>query len=283
MGAILPEDQSGRLGAFLLDAQTPRLAREIRKKAALLESTRALTGGALAIVALKVDAVDPVPSEAELRRQRRKLQLLVGPLVLLFALRGIGIALAPALLERAPVALFLMAPLGRHLVLISPVLDSATFVILGMVGYFTMDPFTYMLGREYGQDAVSWIERRSGIASRWVRWIDRMFRRAAPVVLFVSPGPFVNLLAGAAKMRVAPWLALNLSGTLVAVMIARYFSEALAGAITAVREFVEANVAALTLISIAVVVLSTVLRRRRARRMANEPERVSVVTPSQSG
>jgi membrane protein DedA with SNARE-associated domain len=226
--------------------------------------------------------VDPVPTEAELRRQRRKLQLLVGPLILLFAVRGIGVALAPALLERAPIALFLMAPLGRHLVLISPVLDTATFVVLGMVGYFVMDPFTYMLGREYGQGAVSWIEQRSGVASGWVRWVDRMFRRAAPVVLFVTPGPFVNLLAGAAKMRVWLWLTLNLSGTLAAVLIARYFSEALAGAIGAVREFVEANVAALTLVSIGIVIVSTVLRRRHMRRLAGEADRVSVVSPSQS-
>jgi len=227
--------------------------------------------------------VDPVPTEAELRRQRRKLQLLVGPLVLLFAARGIGVALAPALLERAPIALFLMAPLGRHLVLISPVLDTATFVTLGMVGYFVIDPFTYMLGREYGHGAVSWIEQRSGVASGWVRWVDRMFRRAAPVVLFVSPGPFVNLLAGAAKMRVWLWLTLNLGGTFVAVLIARYFSEALADAIGAIREFVEANVAALTVISVGIVVVSTLLRRRRLRRSAAETERVSVITPSQSG
>jgi membrane protein DedA with SNARE-associated domain len=237
----------------------------------------------LAIPVLLVSVVNPAPTEAELRRQRRKLQLLVGPLVLLFAVRAIGVALAPALLERAPIALFLMAPFGRHLVLISPVLDSVTFVVLGMVGYFTIDPFTYMLGREYGQNAVAWIEQRSGMASGWVRWVDRMFRRAAPVVLFISPGPFVNLLAGAAKMRVPLWLALNLSGTFVTVMIARYFSQALADAIGTIREFVEANVAALTLISIAVVVVSTVLRRRRARRMAGAADRVNVVTPTQSG
>jgi membrane protein DedA with SNARE-associated domain len=230
-----------------------------------------------------VKVVEPVATEAELRRQRRKLQLLVGPLVLLFAARGIGVALAPALLERAPVALFLMAPLGRHLVLISPGLDTVSFVVLGMVGYFIMDPFTYMLGREYGQNAVTWVEQRSGIAGGWVRWVDRLFRRAAPIVLFVSPGPFINLLAGAAKMRVSLWLTLNLAGTFAAVLIARFFSKALADAIGAIREFVEANVAALTLVSVAVVIVSTVFRRRLMRRPAGEADRVSVVTPSQSG
>jgi membrane protein DedA with SNARE-associated domain len=226
--------------------------------------------------------VDPVPTEAERRRERRRLQLLVGPIVLLFALRAIGVAFAPALLERAPVVLLLMAPLSRHLVLVSPVLDSVPFVLLGMLGYFSLDPFTYMLGRAYGQDAVSWIERRSGVAAGWVRWVDRLFRRAAPIVLFVSPGPFVNLLAGASKMRVSLWLPLNLGGTFVAVMITRYFSEALAETIAAIRAFIEANVAALTVISVAIVVFSTWLRRRRMRRVASEADRVSAVTPSES-
>jgi membrane protein DedA with SNARE-associated domain len=220
--------------------------------------------------------VDSVPGEAELLRQRRRLKLLIAPVIGMFILRGIGVALAPALLERAPIALFLMAPLGRHLVLISPDLDLPSFLAVGVLGYFMIDPFTYLLGREYGQAAVDWVEKRSGVAGRWVRWVDRLFRRAAPVVLFVTPGPFVNLLAGAAKMRVPIWLALNLAGTLMAVMVLRYFGSVLETWINAARAFVEANVAELTLASVAIVVVSTVLRRRKLRRLAAEAATVEV-------
>jgi membrane protein DedA with SNARE-associated domain len=96
------------------------------------------------------------------------------------------------------------------------------------------------------------------------------------VVLFVTPGPFVNLLAGAAKMRVPIWLALNLAGTLMAVMVLRYFGAVLETWINAARAFVEANVAELTLASIAIVVVSTVLRRRKLRRLAAEAAVVEV-------
>jgi membrane protein DedA with SNARE-associated domain len=225
---------------------------------------------------LDVRAVDSTPGAAELLRHSRRLKLLLAPVVAMFVVRGIGIALAPALLERAPVALFLMAPLGRHLVLISPDLDLGSFIAVGMLGYFMIDPFTYLLGREYGQAAVDWVERRSGVAGRWVRWVDRLFRRAAPVVLFVTPGPFVNLLAGAAKMRVPIWLALNLGGTLMAVMVMRYFGSVLESWIGAARAFVEANVTELTLASISIVVVSTLLRRRKLRRLAAEAAALDV-------
>jgi membrane protein DedA with SNARE-associated domain len=225
---------------------------------------------------LDVRAVDSTTGAAELLRQRRRLKLLIAPVIAMFVVRGIGIALAPALLERAPIALFLMAPLGRHLVLISPDLDLASFIAVGMLGYFMIDPFTYLLGREYGQAAVDWVEQRSGVAGRWVRWVDRLFRRAAPVVLFVTPGPFVNLLAGAAKMRVPIWLALNLGGTLMSVMVMRYFGSVLEGWIAAARAFVEANVAELTVASISIVVVSTLLRRRKLRRLAAEAAAVDV-------
>jgi membrane protein DedA with SNARE-associated domain len=228
--------------------------------------------------------VDQTPDQAELERQRRRLKLLLAPVIAMFVARGIGIALAPALLERAPVALFLMAPLGRHLVLISPDLDLASFVALGMAGYFMIDPFTYLLGREYGQAAVDWVEQRSGVAGRWVRWIDRLFRRAAPVVLFVTPGPFVNLLAGAAKMRVPVWLALNLGGTLMSVMVIRYFGAVLETWIAGARAFVETNVTELTLASVSIVLITIWLRRRRLRRLAAEIETVEVeATPSRPG
>jgi membrane protein DedA with SNARE-associated domain len=213
----------------------------------------------------------------ELRRRRRKLRVLVAPLVLYLLAMGVGVALAPALLERAPVLLFLLAPLGRHLVLISPALDWPTFLLVGTAGYFLVDPFVYKVGREYGDAALTWIERRSGLMGRWARWIERLFHRAAWLVLFLSPGPFVNLLAGASGMKVMPWLPLNLGGTLMTVLLTRLFGEALARPIAIAREFVEQNVGALTLASVALVIVSMIVQRRRMRRLSKLTE--TVVAP----
>jgi membrane protein DedA with SNARE-associated domain len=182
---------------------------------------------------------------------------------------GVGVALAPVLLERQPVLLFLLAPLGRHLLLVSPALDSLTFVVVGVVGYFVVDPFMYLVGRRYGDASLIWLERRSGLMGRGARWLERLFQRAALPVLFVWPGPLVNLLAGAAAMRLPVWLGVNLAGTLASVLVARAFGEALGPAIHAVRAFVEDHVLVFTLLSIAAVVISVILRRRRMQQLVN--------------
>jgi membrane protein DedA with SNARE-associated domain len=199
----------------------------------------------------------------EPRARRLRVRLLVAPLLGWFVATTVGVALAPALLERSPIALLVLAPLTRHLVLVSPALDAVSFFTLGALGLVLPDPFAYLLGREYGSAAIGWIERRSGGASRWVRWVHAAFRRAAPLVLFVSPGPFVNLLAGASRMRVAVWLPVNLAGTLAILLLTRLSGEALAGPIGALRAFIEANVVALTAASVALVTLGALIRRRR--------------------
>jgi len=218
----------------------------------------------------------PLTPEEEVRR-RRKLKILLAPVILTFVATSVGVAFAPALLDRAPIALILLAPLIRHLVLVSPALDAPTFYAVGLVGFFLVDPFAYLLGREYGTAAVDWIIRHSGGARGWIRWVDRLFRRAAPLVLVVSPGPFVNLLAGASGMGVPLWLALNIGGTLGLLILVRTFGEALAEPIGVVRAFIEANVLALTLGSVVLVAVATVLRRRRMRRLTRESQRADSV------
>ncbi|HMJ14620.1 MAG TPA: hypothetical protein VK524_24585 [Polyangiaceae bacterium] len=210
------------------------------------------------------EALEPI------RRRRRELAVLVTPVGLYIVCMTVGVALAPMLLERAPVLLFLMAPLGRHLVLISPALETVTFTAVGVLGYFLVDPFIFLIGRRYGDSAIVWIEKRSGMMGRGARWVERLFKRAARVVLFLSPGPLVNLLAGAGGMKAPLWLSLNLAGTLTSVLVTRAFGELLERPIEAIRQFVENNVGWLTALSVAIVLISVVLRRRRMRRVAGE-------------
>jgi membrane protein DedA with SNARE-associated domain len=217
----------------------------------------------------------PIP-EQPLPRRRRELILLVAPVVVYMVAMGVGVAFAPILLERQPVLLFMLAPLGRHLLLVSPALDSTTFVLVGVIGYFLVDPFMYLVGRRYGDASLVWIERRSGMMGRGARWLERLFRRAALPVLFVWPGPLVNLLAGASAMRVPVWLMFNLAGTLASVLLARWFGEALGPLIQIVRQFVEEHVALFTVLSIVAVVTSVVVRRRRMRKLVNS-QQASVV------
>lgn len=204
------------------------------------------------------------------RRRRRLLRLLVTPLALWFVAFSVAVAFAPALVDRSPEALVLLAPLTRHLLLVSPALDSTHFFVLGMLGCTLPDPFCYALGRNFGQDAIRWIEMRS--FGRLIRWTERAFRRAAPVVLFLAPGPFVNLLAGATGMRVHAWAALNLAGTITMLVVIRLSGAALSEPIASAREFIETNVLLLTIVSAAAVTLGALVRHRRIR-IARRAER----------
>jgi membrane protein DedA with SNARE-associated domain len=63
------------------------------------------------------------------------------------------------------------------------------------------------------------------------------------------------------------FVVVNLLGTLTGLLVVRAFGAALADQIEAVRQFVQANVIALTLASVLAVMVSSYLRRRRARRL----------------
>jgi membrane protein DedA with SNARE-associated domain len=192
-----------------------------------------------------------------------RLPLLLAPVLVFFAAGVIGTAVAPALLGRAPLLLVAMSPLFRHLALASPSIDTMPFVVVAVARLFATDPFLYAIGRQYGDEAIDWVELRSGRAGRIVRTVKRAFGRAALLVLFVSPGPLVCMLAGAAKMPFTRFVVINLTGTIAAVLLIRSFGVAFADALETVRAFIEANLVALTVSSVTLVTGSVLAKRRR--------------------
>jgi membrane protein DedA with SNARE-associated domain len=177
-----------------------------------------------------------------------------------------GAAFSPKLLVENPLLLVALNPAVQNLVLASPSLDAAPFLIVAMVRLFLPDPFYFLIGQGFGDDAIHWVERRSGRAARIVRWAERLFERSGPLVLFVAPVALISVLAGAAHMPFKRFALINLAGTLTGVVLIRWFGARMAGPIDAVRTFVQANVALLTLISIVLVVTSLIARALRARR-----------------
>jgi membrane protein DedA with SNARE-associated domain len=198
---------------------------------------------------------------------------LVAPVVVFLTAGLVGTAFAPALLGRAPLLLVAMSPLFRHLALASPSIDTVPFVVVAMARLFVTDPFMYAIGRQYGDEAIDWVEARSGRAGRIVRTVKRAFGRAALLMLFISPGPLVCMLAGAAKMPVTRFVAVNLAGTLAAVLLIRSFGVAFADGLETVRAFIEANLVALTVGSVMLVTGSVVAKRRRLLRRRSQRAR----------
>jgi membrane protein DedA with SNARE-associated domain len=214
-----------------------------------------------------VDPSPPTsPPPAPRLSRRRTLALLLAPIIGTTLLTLTGTVLAPALLAEHPLLLVSLNPAPRHLVLATNSVDALPFFAVALARLFFADPFYYLLGRGFGADAVAWIERRSGASGKLLRSIEKLFARAGVVLLFIAPAGLMCVLAGAARMRPLLFVVVNLLGTIAGLLVVRASGAALAEPIETVREFVQANVIALTLASVLVVMISSYLRRRRARR-----------------
>jgi membrane protein DedA with SNARE-associated domain len=207
------------------------------------------------------------------RPGKTTLALLLVPVVLTSVMSLTGTALSPALLTDSPLGLVALNAQPRHLVLATNSVDALPFFTVALVRLFLADPFYYLIGRGWGPDAIRWIERKSGGAGKLVRFAERVFARAGVLLVFVAPVNLVCVLAGAARMRPLVFVTANLIGTSVALVLVRWFGAALADPIEVVLAFVRENVRWLTVATIAIVLLSSLARRRRAKKEGGPVDR----------
>lgn len=219
-------------------------------------------------LASRSGSADPSPEASAERAPapypRARLAWLVAPFVVQTVGHLVGTAFSPALLSEAPLALVALSPLPRHLVLAAGQLDPVPYAAVGAVSMFLADPFLYVLGRERGRAALELVTRRAPRAAHLLRWFERLFRRIGPLLVFLSPGPLVCVLAGMERMR--PWLFLvaNVAGTFFTLLGLRQVGDVAAGPIGWIREAVELNVTRLTVATALAVFLWVALDRRRA-------------------
>ncbi len=192
---------------------------------------------------------------------RRRLALLVVPMVAIALTAAVGDALSPTLLVDAPLLLVAMVPRNRFLVLAAPQLDFWPFFVVGMGRLLLTDPLFYLFGRRYGDAAITWTEQRMG-APGSVRTIERWFRRAAYPVVAIAPNNLVCVLAGATGMSVRGFFTANFGGTAARMVLIWWAGEVFAEPLLDVVDFVARYRWWFTGLSVALVVLSV----RRARK-----------------
>ena len=177
----------------------------------------------------------------------------------------------PTLVNDHPLVLLGLSSQNRYLLLTAPQLGVVAFFVVAFFRLVLTDPITYLLGRQYGEDALGWIERRTSSKRRGesaVRRAERLFNRAAPVVIFVAPSAIFCLFAGAARMKVWVFATCNAAGTITRLAIfwiaADAFSDQLHGVLDAI-ERLQVPLLALT-VSIGLIHAT---RSRWARRRPN--------------
>jgi len=193
---------------------------------------------------------------------RAQLPLILGVAAVLGVASAVGVALAPALLTYSPLLLIAIAPLGRHLVLAAPVTAFIPFLIVGTGRRVITCVLAYLVGRAYGEAGIAWVQQRYPRAGRLVRALERLFRRAGPIVLLVAPGPMVCALAGVTRMRWRWFLPIATLGQAAWVTLTYRVGEALQTWILPILAWLEENMLVTTLACVLLVALFRLLRRK---------------------
>ncbi len=188
------------------------------------------------------------------RLPRKKLLLIVVPIIVLAVVGTVTTALTPALAARHPLLLIALEARNRNLILAREV-DVLPFILIATFRRVLTDPLYYILGRFYGDRAVRWLEVKAGLGS-YARMMERIFKKASFPAVFFFPGAIVCALAGVVGMRFAAFMALNIAGTLFAVISLKVFGDAVASPVEAIVAFFDRNLVVTTAISITLVLLS---------------------------
>ena len=173
----------------------------------------------------------------------------------------IATALTPVLAAQHPLLLIILDARNRELILARHV-AAVPFVLVGTLRRVLTDPLYWLLGWWYGDRAIRWLEREAG-GGAFVRLTERFFSKAAYPMVFLFPGAVVCALAGATGMPFLAFLAVNVLGTITAVLALRFSSDVLAAPVDAVLDFFNDHLVATTAVTVTLVAVSVLLSRRQ--------------------
>jgi hypothetical protein len=139
----------------------------------------------------------------------------------------VGVAFSLYLVNHYPLLLIALSPLGRHLVLVAPIVDPVAFVGVALVRRMAFYLTAFYLGRALGPGGITWLEERAARFGRFVRWIEALFSRASHLVVLTMTGPTVSALAGISGMRTAFFVPLATLGLVVRLLLVLGFAELL--------------------------------------------------------
>lgn len=207
----------------------------------------------------------PPPLDAPPRNPigRRRLALLIAPIVALVIASNIGDALATTLATTNPLALVALNARNRNLVLVTNELDAVSFYVVATARLLISDPLFFLLGFWYGDAAVTWMEKRTRTWGSTMRQVERWFGKAAYPLVFIAPNNVICLMAGAAGMSVAGFFITNLAGTLVRLYLIRRVGEAFEAPLDDVLGFLAEYRVPLLVLSVLLVAATSLLEVRR--------------------
>ncbi|MDH4147847.1 MAG: hypothetical protein OEY23_22035 [Acidimicrobiia bacterium] len=188
-----------------------------------------------------MDAASPESPDDEVATTappRWLLPVLMVPIAVMIAMSNIATVTWASLVDSHPLWLLGLSSINRYLALTTNQLDAWSYYLVGTARLFAPDLFFYFLGLHYGERALRWVERRLPSMSQMLRTLERLFERAAWPVVFVAPNNPVSLLAGASRLPLGRFVAVNLAGTVARLALIRRLGNVFSSPIEGVLGFV---------------------------------------------
>jgi membrane protein DedA with SNARE-associated domain len=179
----------------------------------------------------------------------------------------LGVAFSPYLVTHWPLTLVALSPLGRHLVLVVPVVDPVAFLAVSLGRRLIFYLACFQLGRALGPWGIPWIEERARHFGRFVRFVERLFALAPRLVVFVMAGPTVSALAGVSQMRLRVFAPLATAGLALRLLAVLGFGEWMRRYIELTLAWIEAWWLPATVVTVVAVGVYQLWRRPRAPRL----------------
>jgi membrane protein DedA with SNARE-associated domain len=162
----------------------------------------------------------------------------VGLLITFVVSSWAGDLLLSVLVDRHPLVFIALNSRNRNLVLASPNLDAVSYYTVAFLRLVASDPLFFLLGRWYGDSAVTWMERKAPSFGSLLRWVEQHFSRAAYPLVALAPNNFICLFAGASGMGVAGFLVANVAGTMFRLYLLRTAGDVFSGPLDSVTDWI---------------------------------------------
>ena len=207
---------------------------------------------------------EPVRTDEERRARRRKLTILLIPIVAFSAAGTIVNLASPALIKHHPLVVIFFNPINRYLILAANRVATPQFFAVGFIRLVLTDPLYFLLGRWFGDGALDWIENKTG-NSGTVPFIKKWFGRAGPLFVFLAPNAYVCLLAGAAGMNVAMFVGLNATGTIGRLILIKATGNVFEPVLRPVVNFLDRYRWQFIVVSVALFALQAAINRKSGK------------------
>ncbi len=214
------------------------------------------------------DIADEAPkalTEQERQQRRKRLTILLIPIVAFTVAGTTTNIMAPALINDHPLVVIFFNPINRYLILASTRVELWEFFAVAFFRLVLTDPLYFLLGRWFGTGALDWIEEKTG-NSGTIPFIKKWFAKAGPIIVFAAPNAYVCLLAGASRMNIRLFIALNVVGTLTRLILIKIFGDVFEPVLEPILDFIKRYQWQLVAFSVVIFSVQSAMNRKKGKK-----------------